>query len=100
MQRPSSVGIVPAQRGGLFKVVVNSYTKIAIKRVFLLTGQLILVEVEVFQLRELPDLRRDGACQRISRHKTLSGRLVYQTGEMSTKLTYRSAGYPRDRDYS
>ena len=69
MQRPSSVGIVPAQQGGLFKVVVNSYT-IVIKRVSRArTDQLILVEVEALQLRELPNLGRDCTCQHIFSHK-------------------------------
>ena len=114
------------------------------------TGQLIVAEAKELQLCQLPELGRDGACQCIFGHKTISGRLVYQpinlskkvltsqfvpiqlqvhqggaeaefrrnvacaarrsflvrgtlvyqTGEMSTKLTYRSAGYSRDRDYS
>ena len=64
-------------------MLVYSYTKIAIKRVFGRTGQLIPVEVEVLQLSKLPNLRRDGACQRISSHKTLSGRLVYQSINLS-----------------
>ena len=67
-------------------MMVYSYTKIAIKRVFGRTSQLILVEVEEPQLSKLPNLRRDGACQRISRHKTLSGRLVYQPINLSKQV--------------
>ena len=44
------------------------------------TGQLIAVEAKATQLGQLPNLGRDGACQRIFGHKTISGRLVYQTG--------------------
>ena len=42
------------------------------------TSQLILVKVKVCQLRELPDLCRDGTCQRIFMPNTQNGRLVYQ----------------------
>ena len=41
------------------------------------TGQPILVEIELFQLNKLPNLGRDGTCQRIFRHKPVNGRLVY-----------------------
>ena len=64
-----------------------TYTKIAIKRVLGRTGQLILLEKEVLQLSKLPDLGRDGACQRIFGHKTISGRLVYHCNQaMPTHL--------------
>ncbi len=63
MQRPSSVGIVPAQQGGLFKVVVNSHSIVTKRVSSARTDQLILVEVEVLQLRELPNLGRDGTYQ-------------------------------------
>jgi hypothetical protein len=47
-----------------------------------------MVEVDDVQLGELPDLRRDGACQRISSHKTLTCRLVYHSINLSkTVLT-------------
>ena len=39
------------------------------------------MEVKVHQLGQLPNLGRDGACQRIFAQKTISGRLVYQTGQ-------------------
>ena len=44
------------------------------------TGQLIVAEVKAHQPGQLPNLGRDGACQRIFGLKTISGRLVYQTG--------------------
>ena len=42
------------------------------------TGQLIVGEIKALHLSELPDLGWDAACQRIFRHKTVSGILVYQ----------------------
>ncbi len=74
-----------AARRSLLDVGTLVY-QIAIKRVLLLTVQLILVEVKVFQLGELPNLRRDSACQRISRHKTLSGRLIHPSRNLSTNV--------------
>ena len=41
------------------------------------TGQLIVGENKALHLSELPDLGWDAACQRIFRHKTVSGILVY-----------------------
>ena len=54
---------------GCCKLVLKKYT-IAIKRVSSArTDQLILVEVEFLQLRELPNLGRDCTCQHIFSHK-------------------------------
>ena len=46
-----------------FKLLVYSYSIVTKRISSARTDQLILVEVEVLQLRELPNLGRDGTCQ-------------------------------------
>ncbi len=82
MQRPSSVGIVPAQQGGLFEARIP---KLQSSEFFGRTSQMIVVEVKGQQLGQLPNLGRDGTCQRIFGHKTISGRLVYHAGQHDHK---------------
>ncbi len=53
--------------------------------IFWRTGQLIAFEVKAHQLGQLPNLGRDGACQRIFGHKTISGRLENQSINLSKK---------------
>ena len=65
---------------------VDSYNQNYNQVSFWRTGQLIVVEVKVHQPGQLPNLGRDGACQRIFGHKTISGRLVYQPINLSKKV--------------
>ena len=49
--------------------MVDSFTILQQSEFRRRTGQLIAVEIERCQLGKLPNLGRDGACQRILRHK-------------------------------
>ena len=83
LQRPSSFGFAEC----LLVRSINLSKKV-------LTGQFVDVHPETRHSRALPELRRNVAC---AARRSL---LVYsftKQGKMSTKLTYRSAGYTRER---
>ena len=62
VQRPSSVGIVPAQQGGLFEIVVNSYTNRSNMSKQVRTGQSVVVQREHLQCSAEAEFRRNFAC--------------------------------------
>ena len=67
-------------------MLVHSYTITLENYLQARTGQLIVGETKALHVSELPDLGWDAACQRIFRHKTVSGILVYQSSNMSKKV--------------